>query len=144
MYEAVFQLIETKEDKLKVLNAISKYRSSAYMLNQKKSGGNRIDSAIDEVIGRVSDSQKETTLRELEAKVSALKILELTISYDPPAEHVSEFAGWVKKNIGSDFVLDLGVDQSILGGAKVTFDGFYTDQSLKKAFGELFLSDSVA
>lgn len=56
----------------------------------------------------------------------------LTLAFLPSKSLVKKLALWFKKNFGSKVVLDIQVDPKILGGAILSFNGYYRDFSLKK------------
>lgn len=78
-----------------------------------------------------------TTLKETLKKIKTLKI---SLAIDPPGKMVEHFFDWVKENIGQGIILDIDKDETILGGAIITFNGIYKDFSLRRSLEEIFKS----
>lgn len=81
---------------------------------------------------------QEKYLKGLEEKVAQLRELKLTLSFQPTEEFVDELNAWVIEHLGAGIILDIKVDQKILGGAIITYEGKYRDYSLAKRFDKSF------
>lgn len=78
---------------------------------------------------------KEKSVEELSKLAVFLKEIEelkLTISFTPKKDHLEEIISWTKKNIGPEMVIKFETDETILGGAVLSFKGRYKDYSLRK------------
>lgn len=84
---------------------------------------------------------KEEFLKGLKAELAKLKVVALTIAFDPTEASIDRFHHWVRRNLGEGIVLEINVKPVILGGAIVVFQGEYRDLSLRKRFGRLLDSD---
>ena len=62
----------------------------------------------------------------------------MSLAIDPTPETIDRLFDWVKKNLGEGIVLDIDKDESILGGAIISFDGIYNDLSLRKTLEGIF------
>lgn len=138
MFDQVLSQLEILEDKQKLLEAISQHKKDAFLVNKAKRGGVYVDMLIKFISGTHGE-QRESTLVDLESRVSAMRTMNLTLAYDPPTSHITEFSGVVKSNLGSDVVIKLRVDASIIGGAMIEIDGRFVDSSLKKSLSEATL-----
>ncbi len=75
---------------------------------------------------------------ELNTKLHTLKIVQLTIAFQPDDAAISVFSEWVKKNVGPDTLLDLQFDKTIVGGALLVANGAYKDYSVRKNLASRF------
>lgn len=86
----------------------------------------------------VSPSKIKELLNELSERLKKLKVLELTLAFEPTQEEIFNIYNWVKENLGDDVILDIKLDKSILGGAIIVFEGLYKDYTVKKQLEEVF------
>ena len=75
------------------------------------------------------------TLKDL---IKKFKVIKLVISFDPTPKTIDNIHGFICENIGIGYILDIEIDESILGGAVVIFNGKYNDFSLRKSLDEVF------
>jgi len=80
---------------------------------------------------------RQTNLDIPNVQVSS-KVVNLVLAFSPEKKLFSHLKLWVKENVNPDAVLDISVDQSILAGALITYNGYYKDFSLKKKVQEAF------
>lgn len=88
----------------------------------------------------------ESYLKSLKDSLTKLKVLNLTIAFEPTDSSIDKFSDFVNKNrsnaSGPDgsqarrVILDFEIDPKIYGGAEITYDGNYRDFSLKRLFEE--------
>lgn len=77
-------------------------------------------------------------LTQLKEEIQKLKILKLSLAFDPSEDTIGNLFTWVWENLGERHILDIQKDQTILGGAIIEFEGKYKDLSLKKKLDEVF------
>ena len=51
---------------------------------------------------------------------------------------IEKLSGWVKTNVTDETLLDFEINPEILGGALISFNGKYLDESLSKKMEEIF------
>ena len=88
--------------------------------------------------GLSKTAKREEYLKGLLLELSKLKALSLTISFEPTEEGLDRFHSWVRDHVGSGIILEINVEPSLLGGAKVIFEGRYLDSSLTARFKKVF------
>ena len=76
-------------------------------------------------------------LEKLKSELEQLKIIKLVVAFEPSPQTVEHIHEWTKSNLGTGFVLDIGFDKALLGGAIITFKGEYRDLTLKKKLQEI-------
>lgn len=62
--------------------------------------------------------------------IDAMRILRLEVAIEPSDAFVDRIAGWVLTNLGSDIVLDIARDRTVVGGARIVFLGKYRENTL--------------
>ena len=77
-------------------------------------------------------------LDTLKSLIRKFKVIKLILAFDPTRKTIEKIHGFISDNIGIGYILDIEVDESILGGATVAFNGKYKDHSMRKALDETF------
>jgi len=80
----------------------------------------------------------EKVLTGLKVDLKKIKILKISLAIDPSQEQIDHIFDWVKENLGKGIILDIDKDESILGGAIISFDGTYKDFSLRRTLEGIF------
>lgn len=88
--------------------------------------------------GLSKTAQRQEYLKGLLLELSKLKALSLTISFEPTEDGLDRLHSWVREHVGSGIILEINVEPSLLGGAKVIFEGRYLDSSLTARFKKVF------
>jgi hypothetical protein len=91
----------------------------------------------DHNINPESNSDLKNFLNMILETVKALPILSIKIALEPSAEILKAIADWFVINLKKQILLDVGVDQNIIGGAAISYNGGYLDLSVKKKFETL-------
>lgn len=77
-------------------------------------------------------------LDRLKQLITQLKIIKLTLAFEPSNQTVENIHNFIIKEIGSGYILDIEVSEKILGGAIVIFNGKYNDFTVEKSLNEAF------
>ncbi|MBI2613499.1 MAG: hypothetical protein HYW62_01910 [Candidatus Levybacteria bacterium] len=80
------------------------------------------------------------TLKDLLKK---FKVIKLILAFDPTLKTIEKIHEFISENIGIGYILDIEIDESILAGAAVMFNGKYKDFTLKKSLDEVFANKSL-
>jgi len=80
----------------------------------------------------------EKILTGLKKDLKKIKILKISLAIDPSQEQIDHIFDWVLENLGKGIILDIDKDESILGGAIISFGGTYKDLSLRRTIEEIF------
>jgi len=87
-----------------------------------------------------SNTEKvEVALNKVKDEIRKLKVLSLSIGFEPAEQTLETIFEWVKKNMGEGIVLDIKIDKGILGGAVIAYEGKYRDESVKKMLDDSFI-----
>ena len=127
--EISFSLFSAKEDSLK----------QEYFAHLHK----ELADSLNELLGQepVNDANREKIKRlihDLQEQVKKCKIVQMTIAFQPDEATLSTFSSWIKEHVGKDFVLDVHLDRTIIGGAVIVANGLYKDFSLKQKVANVF------
>ena len=77
-------------------------------------------------------------LAQLQDAIKNIPVLHLTISFSPTLQLINQLSDWLLLNMPHHVILDFTTDRTLIGGAKVGFQGKYVDHSLKKQVAGLF------
>ncbi len=86
------------------------------------------------------DSQKirAAVLLEMRNSISKIHVLHLELAVIPTKQLTTTIHKWAEINIGEKVVLDLTYNEVLIAGAKITYEGKYTDESLLKYWPEIW------
>ncbi len=89
------------------------------------------------------EDQKQTKefLLGLKRAIESVKVLKLTIAFQPDSHMVGLFSSLVRTELGAYILLDFASDRSIMGGAIISFQGVYKNFTLKKRIADVFEKD---
>lgn len=74
----------------------------------------------------------------LTARVKAMRVLRLEVAIEPNASFVDHVSQWATVNIGSDIVLDIVEEKSVVGGARIVFGGRYKENTILEMIKDVF------
>lgn len=75
------------------------------------------------------DSIKEY-LEGLQNTLEKLQVLSIEIAYSPTEETLAVLTAWMREHIGADVIMELSVDRTLLGGARISYEGRYKEINL--------------
>jgi len=147
MYSELNRLARTEEEReslkeeLQVLSASLYEREGAFeqalAYKVRPTTGETVKKLL--VEGKVSDRAK--FFEEAAKALESLKILELTIAFDPKGQSIERIWQWVRRNVGEGITLKFSVDRSIGAGAIVVYKGKFRNYSLKKLLEDYFAAN---
>lgn len=88
-------------------------------------------------------SQFEAFLKKLKSDIKALKVLKLTIAFEPTDATIDLTYQWAISNIGKNVLVDIATNPGILGGAEISFGGKYKDMTVRTEFDNYFKNKSL-
>ena len=95
---------------------------------------------------KLDSSNKEDTrdfLETLKLLIQKFKIIKLILAFDPAYQTIEKIHDYISENIGIGYILDIEIDETVLGGSVVIFNGKYKDFTLRKSLDELFANKSL-
>lgn len=77
-------------------------------------------------------------LMEIKKKGESFPIVTLKLGYDPTRNHLETFSSWFITRLKHKVILCVLVERTLLGGAYITYNGYFKDYSLKKKLQYVF------
>lgn len=147
-----FDLITTLKTTQEVTNLVSEidtlqlaFFKSGKVSMEKALSSISVDSAekIMQIFSKnnfdINDKDTVTDFLEtLKGLLKKFKIIKLVLAFDPTRRTIENIHNFVKNTIGIGYILDIEVSQDLLGGAIITFNGKYSDFTVKKTIEESF------
>lgn len=96
------------------------------------------DAYLKEPVTHENQSAVHRNVESLKDKLRTLRVVQLTLAFQPNEEAIAIFSDWVKKNVTQDTIIDLQFDKTIVGGALLIADGQYKDYSIRKKLAGRF------
>lgn len=81
---------------------------------------------------------KKEFLGNLKNKLKSLRVLKIDLAFEPKPATLNKISAWVKENAGEDILLEIGLDRTIVGGARIIFGGKYVEETLEKLLAREF------
>lgn len=119
------------------------YKSGTKPLNEKikSSVSENFRSILSqlEVTGELPTARKELTAFFKSAIEYAEKIpvVKLTLAFFPTDEFLKKITNWLEAELGKKSVVDISVDEKIIAGAMIEYDGEYRDYSFATKLDEV-------
>jgi len=73
-------------------------------------------------------------LSSIKDALAEVEFVKLTLAFEPSEEFIAGISGWVNQNLGSNLILDIGINSDIVGGIIMVYKGRYIDNSMCKLF----------
>jgi hypothetical protein len=143
MYSEIIKRLRTKEETYQILDEVDLLLKTIYQNTSKYD-----DIIINDIRKWVKDMitseiekekiDKEEYLKGLKEVINKLKVLDLTISFDPSSSTVNHISSWVRQNLGETVIINFIYDPKIIAGATISYNGRYIDLSLLAKFNQSF------
>ena len=91
----------------------------------------------DNKIAIESHSALKEFLTKIAEQAVQLPVLSLTLAFEPKEQTLKIVSDWFLLDIKKQFLFDVHVDPSIIGGSMISFKGKYIDYSLKPRFEKI-------
>jgi hypothetical protein len=85
-------------------------------------------------ISETSPTEIQGFLKKLQESVAALPVVTLTIPFEPNDETLKAFSDWFLFTLKKQVIFAIEIDETLLAGARITFNGKYKDYSLRTKF----------
>ncbi|HSW87735.1 MAG TPA: F0F1 ATP synthase subunit delta [Candidatus Saccharimonadales bacterium] len=84
-----------------------------------------------------SNSGLKNFLTSMQEKITALPVLSLTVAFEPKEQTLKTISEWFMLNMHQQVVFIITVDPTILAGAVISFNGKFSDVSIKSTFNRI-------
>jgi len=119
-----------KSEKMNLEEALSSIRENSAKAIMEIFLKNKLDLADKEVI--------QDFLKTLKNLMQKFKVIKLVLAFEPTHQTIDKIHNYIFENIGIGYILDIEVDETILGGSVVIFNGKYKDFTLRKILDDTF------
>lgn len=79
--------------------------------------------------------ESNTDLKEffqtIQKQIASLPLLTLTLAFEPTEQTLKTLSEWFLLNLKKQVLFDITVDQKLIGGATITYNGKYQDYSIR-------------
>lgn len=82
-------------------------------------------------------------LTKLSDHIAKLPVLSLTIAFEPTQKTLKTFSDWFIQQQHTQMLFDVQVDQTLIGGTIINYQGYHADYSIKQSFQKI-LTDVLA
>jgi F0F1-type ATP synthase delta subunit len=80
----------------------------------------------------IADSaQVQAFLKKLLDEVGKMPLVDLTLAFEPKEKNMKSISDWFVTRLGKAVVLELSVDEGLIAGAKIKYNGKYGDYSVR-------------
>ena len=140
MLSNVGQDILTVEDQMAALDQLEEIVKSCYK-NQgsdfkqlvSKTAKYSISEAIFSRLSGESDRGIQVgVVEKLKLEIKKLRTIKVTLAINPTMEMIKNISQWVKVNLGQDVILEIKVDNRIIAGIVIAFEGKYGSFTAKE------------
>lgn len=70
--------------------------------------------------------------------IQSLPVITMHLAFEPTQDTVASFSNWFLVTLKKEVLLDLVLDQSLIGGCAIEYKGKYKEYSVKKKLEELY------
>ena len=143
MYSEIIQMLKTKEETYQILDEVDLLLKTIYHYSTMYDEvlNNDIRKWVKDMVTNEMEKEKigkEDYYKGLKEAIDKLKVLDLTISFEPTGSAVDHISFWVKENLGEEIIINFIHDPKIIAGATISYNGRYLDLSLLEKFNQSF------
>lgn len=150
----IVRYVRTKEERDKLGEEIGELEGALFHSNSEAFEkvlsarlSEHVASAMRDILARPEFKNNSESLRiffhDVKNVLDAFILLRLTLAVKPSEEMVDHLYEWVQKNLGIGVVLDIGYDGSILGGARIIFNGRYKEMTLAQMITDILVKEKT-
>ncbi len=77
-------------------------------------------------------SSQEELLEKLKKGLKLVRTVRMEFAFEPSELLIEKITDWVRQEAGDTVVLDAGVEPSLLGGARISYNGRYEEYTLHR------------
>jgi len=142
--ETLLDIVVTTEDREECIALIDQLLSLIY--TNDSSLLSFLHSDIPEIFSKfflnylqttVDSQSKERILRKLRDEVSHLEKISITVAFRPSRNSLEKMASQVRKQYGSNMVMEVHYNPEIIAGAEIVYKGIYRDVTSRKKLDEV-------
>ncbi|CAN5323415.1 hypothetical protein BH10PAT1_BH10PAT1_1840 [soil metagenome] len=142
-YSEITNLILTKDDFNILIRELDLLEESLYEIKNNFDSvlKNSVRSEVSKLISNaILNQDKAKVLKEIRLEMNQIKFAEIILAKDPSNEFISKISDWLTKLQNRRIAINIKIDQSIIGGAIISFEGKYFDGSLKNKLEKILIN----
>lgn len=137
MYSDFLSLVRTDSEKLLLISEIDTVIDSLYATDTnslKNTLAKNVRTETSSFFQKAYEKEKNFLgfLKALRQIILELKEINITIAVDPSNEIVDTVHSWLETNIGKSLIINFEKNESLIGGAQISYMGKYFELTLKK------------
>jgi len=144
MYTEILSHIRTKSDVWQLegevdllLDKLYKADEAAFTLSLEKDVREWVSQELSREFVK-GETKKDEFLRGLKVALGKLRVLNLTLAFDPTLHSIEKIHDWVRRNIGEGIILEIAVNPTLFAGAILVYKGEYRDFTFRNKFRQDF------
>ena len=143
-YSEIKNLVSTKDD-LNLINSELDLLTAGLYETKGKTFDYVLKNLVSDnfalIVSKLLESDtKENVIKKIKETLAQIKFIELTMAIDPTQSFLSKISDYLTSSLNQKVAIDLKVDQKIIGGVKVMYDGKYYDGSLKSKLDKILIN----
>lgn len=84
-----------------------------------------------------NNSQLQGFFVKMVNEIKQMPFITLTLAFVPNEKHLKEISSWMNQNLNKQVLIDFDVDERMIGGIKINYNGRYQDLSVWPVFEEV-------
>ncbi len=84
-----------------------------------------------------ASSELKSFIDEIIKKITTIPVMTITLAFEPNAKTLINFSQWFLINLNKQILFDIHVDPTLIAGAALTFQGKFTDLSVRPQFDQI-------
>jgi hypothetical protein len=80
----------------------------------------------------------KSDIEKIIGAVKSMRVVRLEIAIEPNTLFVDKISQWMNLNVGTDVVLEIQRDMTVVGGARIVFEGKYKENTLAEMIQQVF------
>ena len=85
----------------------------------------------------IISEDREEVLKKIKLNLAQIKFVEITLAIVPSQKLIEKISNYLNQSINQKIALDIKIDQSIIAGAVVIFEGKYHDGSVRSKLNKI-------
>lgn len=137
MYSELLGMIRTNFDRDLLLSEIEALKQAIYEPSEggvEKALSANVRASVAQAIRNdlKGGGDYENYLLGLEKALGDMEEVRLGLAVEPTEDFLSQIYDWISASVGKNHIIQIDIDNRILGGAKISYKGRYLDYSLAK------------
>lgn len=140
---SILRGVRTRRDQVKLLMQLDELAAVVFKTGSdtwEKALGSTVSEDVAVIISNMikQGEEPQKILRKIIDAVKNLPVVKITLAVNPSIEMTDKITHWIGQNLSAEIILEIVVDESIVGGVKISYLGNYGDYSIASRFEEFW------